>query len=125
MPVHFKYNVDNKLLYGTIEGQIGIDELRDALGKITTSTEFPPNVNALWDLRNLDFSRLNADFGEAIISAREENSKRGNSKIALIAEDDLDYGMSRMYQMLSDNLPQKISVFRDTDIAENWLLSKT
>ena len=124
MPIHFKYNPGNNLLYGTIEGQTSIEELGQALGKITNSTEFPPDVKALWDLRKLDFTQLDTNFGEALVSLREQNPKRGNTKIALIVEKDLGYGMCRMYVMLSEHLPQEVSVFKDIASAENWLLGE-
>ncbi len=124
MPIHFKYNPGNSLLYGSIEGQVNIEELGQTLGKITDSKEFPPDVKALWDLRKVDFTQLNSNFGEALASLRRQNPKRGNTKIALVVEKDLGYGMCRMYVMLSEDLPQEVSVFKDIASAENWLLGE-
>ena len=38
--------------------------------------------------------------------------------------EELGYGMCRMYAMLSEHLPQEVSVFKDIASAENWLLGE-
>ena len=43
---------------------------------------------------------------------------------ALAGEGDLAYGLSRMYEALSDRIPTTLEVFRDFDEAAEWLRKK-
>jgi hypothetical protein len=124
MSVHYTYNKEKDILYGTIGDNVTIDELKIILTEISSSKEFPPDVKALWDIRKLDFSKINADFGKQLILARKKNTSRGNTKIAILADQDLAYGMSRMYESMSEGMPQTIMVFKELEKAEDWLLSK-
>ncbi len=124
MPINYKYDEIKNILFGSIEGRVTIEDLRRALVGITESGDYPADVRALWDLRKLDFTLIDSKFGEQLVALRKRNTKRGNARIAIIAETDLSFGMSRMYEMLSDGLPQQIMVFRDYSRGEAWLLDK-
>ena len=56
-----------------------------------------------------------------MIEMRKRYPERGNAKLAIVVHSDFSFGMSRMYEMLSDRLPQSIMVFRDYAKAEQWL----
>lgn len=124
MPVNYKYNPVKNALYGNMEGKISLDELKEALDQITNSKEFSPDVKAIWDLRKLDFTSLNTEFGEQLVSIRSLRPERGETKIAIVAEHDLGFGLNRMYGALSEKLAQKVMAFRDYDEAEAWLLNE-
>jgi hypothetical protein len=123
MSVHYTYNKEIDILYGTIEDNVTIDELQIILTEISSSKDFPPDVKTLWDIRKLDFSKINSDFARQLINVRKQNTSRGNAKVAILAEQDLAYGMSRMYESMSDGMPQTIMVFKELKKAEDWLLS--
>lgn len=122
MPIHFHYDKEKQALYGTFEGTLTVDEILETLKQITTSDEYPPEVPALWDLRKLDFSAIESEFRNNLISMRSQFPERGSAKIACVANSDLAYGMTRMYQTYSSGMPQAMMVFRDFDEAEAWLL---
>ena len=59
----------------------------------------------------------------SIIELREQHPERANFRLALIAPDDLSYGMLRMYEMLSEwKLSRNLMVFRDYSAGEQWIL---
>jgi hypothetical protein len=98
--------------------------------KIVSSDDHPPNVLTLWDARSvrikLDAESVQAKGGEtqvflAMIEMRKRYPERGNTKLAIVVPSDFSFGMSRMYEMLSDHLPQTIMVFREYSEAERWL----
>lgn len=122
MPFHFNYNKINKILYCVIEGQFTLNELKSMMKELTESKDFPSDVSTLYDVRKLDFTLFDAEFEKKIISERKKHVGRGNAKIAFWAEDDLAFGMTRMFQILSSELPQQLMVFRDLLSAECWLL---
>ena len=124
MPIQFKYNQNKDVLYGSIEGQLTIDEFKLMLEQVVESKEFRPDVKTLWDLRNLDFTKIDASFERQLIQIRRSFPERSNAKIALVSENELGFALSRMYQILSDVLPQNVKVFRDVIDGENWLLGE-
>ena len=126
MALEFEYDGTKKILYFTVRGIFTIAEFYATAPDVLNSDEFPPNANSLWDLREMDLQGFDAEFMKRIVQVRKEFPERGNAHLALLVQGDLAYGMSRMYEMLSDTettgLQQRIRVFRDFAAAEQWLL---
>jgi hypothetical protein len=83
------------------DGAIGLPEIVDARGASTdvTSSQIRELVN-----RTNDFSQM-----------------RQVGPLAVVTDSDVLYGMTRMYQILCDDLPMEIGVFRNLDQASEWL----
>lgn len=124
MPLQITYNRQKGILYGVVDAQVKLEELAKAMRNISEANEYPPDVPTLWDLRKLDFTAINKDYLEKLISLRQDNPQRGQARIAIIADEDLGFGISRMYEMLSEGLPQRIMVFRSVDEGEVWLCQR-
>ncbi|MFH1021101.1 MAG: hypothetical protein V1782_10915 [Pseudomonadota bacterium] len=123
MSIVLKYDQDNKLIIVTVLGKIMLDEIDSAFQQITRSSDYPPNIDALWDLRNTDFLHVDEKFIRGIIKLREKYSDRANNKSAIIVSDDLSFGLGRMFEMLAANdVHQEIMVFRDYSEGERWIL---
>lgn len=73
-------------------------------------------------MRRTDFTDISPDLERSAIYIREQCPERASARISFVAESDLGFGMLRMYETLSDNLPQEIKVFRNFSEAEEWLL---
>jgi len=123
MPVEFHYK--NSIVYGAFKSPLNLDEIKKAIVLLTKSTQFPADANTLWDLRELDFAQIDYDMERQLIAIRRQYPERGQAKIAFVVSSDLGFGMMRRYEMLSDNLPQHIRVFRDDAKAEAWLDNAT
>ncbi len=125
MPVTLTYNPQKKILYLTVVGPLSLEEYVATIQRITHSPEYPPNVSALWDLRKADLQSADRTFFKKILERREQHREREHVKVALIASSDLEYGMSRMFEALSENetISQKLMVFRDYEKGERWLLA--
>lgn len=124
MPVHFKYNNDNNVLYGSIEGQLSMDEVRLMMEQLVVSKDFASDVRALWDLRKLNFTNIDANFERQLILLRQSFPEREKAKIALVSNVDLSFGMKKMYEMLADDMHQNMKVFSNFTDAENWILDE-
>lgn len=126
MAFEIQYDKSKSVLYVTMRGKFTFDELHAIAKAIVSADEFPPNANTLWDLRELNLEGFDAQFMERIVEARKQLPERGDAHLALLVHGDLAFGMSRMYEMISDGeatgLQQKIRVFRDYEKAEQWLL---
>lgn len=124
MTVDITHDKVNDILVVTVSGELSLEILKEAAQKIVSSDQFAPNIATLWDLRQLDADNINQNFLSNLVSLREKQfQEREGAKLALVANSDLIYGLSRMYEMLSNGLPQSMHVFRTIDEAMVWLLS--
>ena len=123
MPIHFTFDKEKNILYCVANGTLTPDEFYNKTLSMTQSSEYSADVRTLWDIRNLDFDIIDTDFQKKLIAIREAIPARGKTKIACVADSDLSFGLTRMYQILSSDLPQELMVFRDFAKAEQWLLN--
>ena len=120
MPIQYTYIKDKDYLLAKIEGILDWEELKLVAKKITSSNEFPANVNTIYDLTKMDFSNITAEFEEKLIRFRKQLD-RGDAKIACVVSSDVGFGMGRMYEVLSDKLPQQVRIFKKQEEAQHWL----
>lgn len=120
MAIDFKYDQTNEILLVTITGQLDMAALQLAAQKIASSNEFPANVNTIYDMTKMDFSNITTEFEENVIKLRKQLD-RGDAKIACVTPTDVGFGMGRIYEVLSSNLPQQVRVFRTFEEAINWI----
>ncbi len=124
MPITIRYDREKKVLYGTMTGQVTEDEFQASLLEILQSDQFPPDTRTLWDLRELDFRTIDSLMEKRLINIRRRYPERGRARLAFIVAGDLAFGMGRMYEILSEDLPQEIRLFRKYSEGENWLLGQ-
>jgi hypothetical protein len=120
------YDRTKQILYCTVRGAYTMETFYATVPSIAQSTEFPPDSDTLWDLRQLIFDGLNADFMKQLVAARKAFPERRGARLALIVEGDLAFGLTRMYEMISDaeaaELQQQMRAFRSLAAGEQWLL---
>jgi hypothetical protein len=44
--------------------------------------------------------------------------------VAVVAETDLTYGLSRMWEIMCDEIDWEIRIFRSTEEARNWIMER-
>ena len=126
MTVNITHDKDNDILVVTVVGELSLASLAEAAQQIVSTDKHAPNISALWDLRQADTSNIDQHFLKSLVALRENQYKeREGAKLALVANSDLKYGLSRMYEMLSSDLPQSMHVFRTINDAKDWLGSKS
>jgi hypothetical protein len=73
-------------------------------------------------MRRFDFNSLDREMEEHAVGIRERFPARGRARLALLVDDEYGFAMLRMYEMLSERLPQVMKIFTSFDEAEVWLL---
>lgn len=123
MPFTTSYDVAARLLLVCVNGQVGVELFAAAMKEITTSAEYPANVDTIWDFRAADFSATGPEGMRRLLAIRTGYTGRAGSRTAFVVGSDVAYGMARMFQLLADgNIPQDLSVHRTTDEALQWIL---
>lgn len=123
-----------------LRGNVTAQEHVQAFVSYTQEPDFDARQHVLMDLDGFDFP--NIFFQDLVALSKDLHDyytiRDVSSRTSIYAPGDAAYGMSRMYQTLSDGMvPQKTGVFRsvqdamrfidlrETDPAWDWVLSVT
>ncbi len=125
MSIGYIYDKEKKILIINLEGEVSFKEVDLLYKDIMSSDEFPPDIRSIWFFNKVDFSSVDKKYMENIFEIRKNYPARGNARAAFVAEGDLAFGVTRMYEALSSfELPQNIRIFREYSMAERWLLAE-
>ncbi len=59
MAVEYQYDSNKEILYITIRSYIEIQDIENTLAYIMNSSECPPDVKTLWDIRPASLENIN------------------------------------------------------------------
>lgn len=115
--------IKNKTRWHIVKGAINIEELTRHLKELYNSSNFDPDMNVFWDLREADFRSVSPENVHYFTNFVGQNwGKGGKSKAALVVSHDLGYGISRMYEiMMESKTSSGIAIFKDIDKAKEWI----
>lgn len=113
-----EFNLRIHIVKGELNKNLLIEKLKD----IYENPDYKPDMNVLWDIREAIISSF---FSADVQAVRDFVSKHwgtgGKSRAALVVSKDVDFGLARMYQILSESKTlSPVQVFRDFDEALNW-----
>ena len=121
--IDIKYDQSKKMLNISVSGTSGIEEFTSALETITNSRDYPPDIRAIWDVRQADLSFANLQLVRGAVNIRSSFQKRDNCRAAIIVSGSLQYGLGRMFQILADGKVNiNLQIFRDYEEGKQWLL---
>lgn len=114
----YKIYPEQDLIINTYSGIFTIDDIVSLRQRIGEDPQYRPDLNVIEDVSRVeevdaDFSRLAGVSGGIII---EKGVKR-----CFVVDTDLQFGMARTYQMLSENSGHLFQIFRDYDQAYTWI----
>lgn len=121
MPITLEIDRDRNLTTLTLRGQVTLSEMLKTLNAYGKSGV---TLNELYDVRLLAGERISSEDVEAVVNYfRQYGGLRPpNSKTAVLVASDLDYGISRMIQQLTDGIvPFQVNVFETLEQAMAWL----
>jgi hypothetical protein len=105
-----------------VTGKITFEEIKSSYKTILSHPDFQENISVIWDLRDADASEF--DRQDVVRLARyfeTQLKNRSKFKVAVIVSRDLEYGLSRMYQVAAADLPAKIGIFINLEDAKKWV----
>ena len=113
---------DDSIIIHTVTGEITFDKIKTLYETVLKHPEFQEDMYVIWDIRDADASKL--DSQDVIRLARyfeTQIKNRTEYRVAIIVSRDLEYGLSRMYQVAAADLPAKIGIFIDIDDGKTWV----
>ena len=89
---------------------------------LTADPGFSPQMRELSDIREVtDFQVTPAGVRTMVAADVKMAAAGGMHKLAIVAAENVAYGMSRMYQTLGEPNIRSVGVFRDYKEACEWL----
>lgn len=104
----------------SVSGPFHLSDLRATLGEIYADRAPGRPRRFLWDLRRAELDWSSEELREFSEWVRE-NRQPGEGKTAVVVSRDLHFGLARMYEVFSSDLPVEFVVFRDLGAATAWV----
>jgi hypothetical protein len=105
-----------------VTGEITFQEIKSSYESVRSHPDFKENMNSIWDIRDADASKFDSQAVIRIARYFEIQTKnRAKYKVAIIVSRDLEYGVSRKYQVAAADLPAKIGIFTNLEDAKKWV----
>ena len=113
---------EKNIAYIKLSGLLSKEIILSAFDLTVSDKRYRKGMGRLWDFRDADLSYLDSEN----ITAMAQYSLRfppgiNDVKVAFVTSTDLEYGLSRMFEMSSEAKPP-IRVFRSMDHAEKWMV---
>ena len=123
MPITFQVRPEHNLVILVHIGTITDDEFLAFYRSLYENDRITPSMNLLVDLRQADSTTRSSDvlrkfagFIETKLTGIPERPK-----VAVVAPEDLSFGLARMYEAFADSVPWDFEVFREMNAALAWL----
>jgi hypothetical protein len=94
-------------------------ELLAHVRALTIDPRFARDFRQLVDLRDVTSVQITASCIREMVRL---NPYGAGARRAVVVTNDVVFGMARMYQILSDESPDELQIFRKMDDALQWLL---
>ncbi len=110
------------LLIDKFEGKMGWNEVWEGMLRSTKDPEFQPGMSVVSDLTTADLDLKHVEARKlAIATSTVPTMKYG--RVAVVAPGTLQFGLARMFGMLSENsdIFAEYNVFSDFSKARTWL----
>jgi hypothetical protein len=120
--IHDRFDAERNVLFVSFEGLISDEDLVKYAQRIATSPAIPPGHGELVDLRRVEVGEVHSHTLRRIaelFAGADRTPER--SRVAIVASDDVAYGLSRMYQAFRSESPLDLRVFRAMNEARAWL----
>jgi hypothetical protein len=123
MPFSYQIHPDQRLVVNTIQGRFSFDDYHTLMESILNDPHFMPGMHMFWDFTVSTLVDFSGDDLGAIKDYIHRNRKRRGKdyRVAFLVHKEVDFGLSRMYQMISEDLPVQMEVFKDRAQAEAWI----
>ena len=123
MTVSTEVDEKRNLIIHHFSEYVNLESILKTIGNTISNPKYYPGMNAIWVCDDGAKVNMNSEEARKVSEfARNAFDKSGKSyKLALVANDDLAYGMNRVYEGWSNDRPITINTFRKIEQAINWM----
>ncbi len=122
MPITFRF--ESNIVVIAMEGDYSVEEIYNTAQQVLAHPQIPASPKLLLDLRHsASIAKRSSESVNRVARFFGSISARFSNKIALVAANDLQYGLMRMGSAGAESRGVKSEVFRTLDDAQAWLTS--
>ncbi len=122
MTIQCSHNPQDNILTFKVTGYLTLNDYFEATESILNSSEYPLDIGAIWDIREMEFDNLDIDFQKQIVGWHEQrDNPRRNASIALVSNYPLGEPILKLFQNLASQSYQNINIFRTLEDAVAWI----
>lgn len=113
-----KRGLVNSRAWGHVSGLDFVEHQR----RLSADPDFRPEHDQIWDCRGIE--RVSEADAETMRQLAANNPFAAGSRRAVVSPSNTAYGLSRMFEILTEESPDEFRVFRDWNEALSWLGSR-
>jgi hypothetical protein len=122
MPVTVAIDPGIHLITYTVQDELRLDALVQALESQFDHPHFRKGMNALWNLKEARIAITMVELPRLISAIQGMSERRGKGfKVAILVRSNEDFGLSSLFEMSAYVLPFDVRVFRNTKEAMEWV----
>lgn len=115
--------IENQVVINKAVGEVRFEDIGEF---IIANVDSWKGKSVIWDLTEMDFHDISSDEIRLFMSKMAPfSSKRTKEKTAIIAPQDVQYGMMRVFESYAEyeSVQVYLRICRSMDEGKNWLLS--
>ena len=121
MPLKYSIDREQRLIFTEGSGVITDADVIALKEKLLRDPASAEAIGQLSDLRLIERLAVTTAGVHAMVRHDEKNEQARARRLAIVATEDVVFGMARMYQMLGGRENNGVGVFRGLDEALQWL----
>ena len=118
MPITYEIDAARGVVFTTFQGVVTKEDALALFERLRRDSAFQPGFKQLVDTRGTTRHDLTADDMHIVASCSAFDA---NACRAIVAEQDIIFGMYRMYETIRDSKSGQVRVYRDMENALHWL----
>ncbi len=122
MPITYQIDCQHKLVRTHAVGVLTDQDILGHKRKLAADPEFTAGMRELSDVRGVTDFQITPEGVRSMVSTDARHaSKLQDYRLAIVASQEVVFGMARMYAILAERHVPNVSVFRDYLDAARWL----
>ena len=121
MPIHYSIDKATKGVYLTAKGRGQHRDFQLIIDQLAADPEFGPGMKLLCDYSQLEFDLPTEEIEDLSQQMKRLSPEFTDCQVALISAGDLEYGLMRMFSLISSEAQFETRVFRSIENARKWL----
>jgi hypothetical protein len=122
MPLSYRIDPEHSLILTTASGVLTDEHVLAHKKSLTADPDYDPSMKELTDLRAVTELDVTTQGVSAMAGYDRNNpDTEGRHRLALVASEDVVFGMARMYQMTTVESDNRVGGFRTMKEARAWL----
>lgn len=123
MSIETRVLPEKNTLLRTASGKLDIDAIIKAYDNAPSVEGYTKGMHIIWDLSNADVNHIQRDDIIRLVEYIRNHPlvHSAECKLAIVANSNLAFGLSKMFEGYGTGLPLFIHVFKNLDDANTWI----